>query len=223
MDTTIIDTALESLAENAVYGNSAEFYDAAYDSAFDPTHDTTYNNTYDNTYDSTFNSSINNVTCTKAAVGIPVTANRVSFLAVMGLLTVLFTAVTLALGVALGGMSPDHTDWNMTEGSAISGSIIFTGGDYDIDSGLRNPMQAELSVEGAVGALTILQWWITTEDGAAVLFDSRDRTIADIGGALNQLCEIEAHGEYSLLIRFKDESGSIYRLGGNFSISEVVG
>jgi len=146
-----------------------------------------------------------------------VAAAKAPFGAIMGALTTIITAGAIALGITFGGAPALEPLAPLDiQPLALEGRIVFTGGDINDDAGRTNPGQADLQIDNTDGVFTPLQWWITAAGSDAVLYEGGG---GDTSSVLRELNEDGKHGEYSLYFRFEDESGCIYRLGGNFYVT----
>ena len=148
------------------------------------------------------------------------TATRVSrlslsFGAIMGSLTAIFATIAIFLGISIGGTPIENFHSEPAQSPEITGKVMFTGGEYHRGTERVNPTNAELTVDGASGEVTMLQWWITEANSEAVLYEGQG---SDLHGTLTMLRNIGDAGEYMLFFRCSDESGAIFRIGSNFFI-----
>ena len=153
--------------------------------------------------------------------GRPATTQRKSkFGVTMGLLTVLFTIGGFILGVMYGGTPTNGAgDLDNVEPPPIEGRVIFSGAGNGVGAGRMNPEAAKLQIDDYDGALTILDWWITSSDSATILYESGAGEVED---ALIELRESNEQGIYYLFYRFENDSGFVYKLGSNFFIKDMA-
>jgi len=153
---------------------------------------------------------------TAAAAESAATASKSPFWLIIGLVSAVFLAGAVALGIMLGGTTyPTAVEQPPAYVSEVTGKIIFTGGDSQLSTGRVNPTHARPSIEGAEGKLTISHWWITAAGSNTILYEGLGDEMND---ALSLLGDSGEPGEYELSFRFGDESGYIYRLSGKFYI-----
>jgi len=141
---------------------------------------------------------------------------KFSFAKMMGALSILFVAGAFALGVMFGGTHSNTVD--MIRQPTIEGSIVFSGGSGQQGAQRVNPHDAELQIDGGADSITVVSWWISPANSDKVLYEGSG---GDVGDALTVLRDSGQNGEYSLVFRFSDELGSVYRMLGNFFITEV--
>jgi len=141
---------------------------------------------------------------------------KFSFAKVLGALSIFFVIGALALGIMFGGTHTNTVD--MIRQPALEGSIIFSGGADLWGTQRVNPAGAELHINGGADNVKVVQWWITTVNSDKILYEGLG---GDVGDVLTVLRESGQEGEYSLIFRFSDETGSVYRMLGNFFITEV--
>jgi len=145
-----------------------------------------------------------------------VSRSTLSFGAIMGSLTVIFTVAAILLGIAIGGTPIENYNQEPIQASEISGKIVFTGGEYHRGTERVNPTSAELTVDCAYGEVTLIQWWITETNSETILYEG---TGGDLNGALTRIKSTGEIGEYMLFFRCSDESGAVFRVGSNFFIA----
>jgi len=163
-----------------------------------------------------FGSSADVIAVSTGAVVTTFAAFKATFGLALGTLSTIFVAGALVLGITLGGVVTDKND--LAQQPDIEGKIVFAGGEAYRGTDRVNPRQAWLRVEGDDNGVTVVEWWVTEAESEDVLYGGPGE---DIGDVLSAIRESGEPGEYNLFFRFKDETGSIFKILGNFYISEV--
>ncbi|MCL2632087.1 MAG: hypothetical protein FWD45_03235, partial [Coriobacteriia bacterium] len=119
------------------------------------------------------------------------------------------TAIT-TIAVAVIMLSPPAVD---NKDAAAIGTVVFDGGEAGYD--YLNPKHASPLTDSIYGELTVLDWRITSLDGAVTYYSGQGN---DADDALRQLLVDGSDGEYLLVYTLEDETGSTYSLSHSFSI-----
>ncbi|MDR0459175.1 MAG: sigma-70 family RNA polymerase sigma factor, partial [Coriobacteriales bacterium] len=152
-----------------------------------------------------------------SVIGVTAVATKISWAMLRRVAMAVFATVTIAFGawVLISVVAPQPPDALVLPEPALEfgGRVQFSGGNPE-DTRI-NPNRAVAAASTTDGDMVALNWWITTSDSEAILYNGDGGVVSS---ALTQLQSDGKSGEYLVHYRMQDVQGDIYTLSASFLI-----